>query len=72
MFGLLESCILNKVNFGEYIEDVLTRILFGEEGDESFFVARRLMPRSCHVTMFAVMKMARMLSSLSMPPKVKE
>lgn len=36
MFGLLESCILNKVNFGEYIEDVLTRILFGEEGDESF------------------------------------
>lgn len=33
MFGLLESCILNKVNFGEYI---LTRILFGEEGDESF------------------------------------
>lgn len=33
MFGLLESCILNKVNFGEYI---LTRILFGEEGDGSF------------------------------------
>ena len=27
---------------------------------------------SCHVTMFAVMKMARMLSSLSMQPKVKE
>lgn len=36
MFGLLESCKLNKVNFGEYIEDVLTRILFGEEVDESF------------------------------------
>lgn len=36
MFGLLESCKLNKVNFGEYIEDVLTRILFGEELDESF------------------------------------
>ena len=24
------------MNFGEYIEDVLTRILFGEEVDESF------------------------------------
>ena len=22
MFGLLESCKLNKVNFGEYIEDI--------------------------------------------------
>lgn len=31
MFGLLESCKLNKVNFGEYIEDILTRILCGEE-----------------------------------------
>ena len=28
MFGLLESCKLNKVNFGEYIEDILTRILY--------------------------------------------
>lgn len=36
MFGLLESCKLNKVNFGEYIEDVLTRILFGEEVDDTF------------------------------------
>ena len=36
MFGLLECCKLNKVNFGEYIEDVLTRILFGEEVAESF------------------------------------
>lgn len=36
MFGLLESCKLNKVNFGEYIEDILTRILMGEEVDASF------------------------------------
>ena len=36
MFGLLESCKLNKVNFGEYIEDILTRILCGEEVDASF------------------------------------
>lgn len=36
MFGLLESCELNKVNFGEYIEDILTRILCGEEVDASF------------------------------------
>ena len=33
MFGVLESCKLNKVNFGEYI---LTRILCGEEVDASF------------------------------------
>jgi hypothetical protein len=36
MFGLLESCKLNNINFGEYIEDILTRILFGEQADESF------------------------------------
>ena len=36
MFGLLESCKLNKVNFGEYIEDILTRIFMGEEVDASF------------------------------------
>lgn len=36
MFGLLESCKLNNLNFGEYIEDVLTRILSGEEVDASF------------------------------------
>lgn len=34
--GKLESCKLNKVNFGEYIEDILTRILCGEEVDTSF------------------------------------
>lgn len=36
MFGLLESCKLNNVNFGEYIEDILTRILCGEEVEASF------------------------------------
>lgn len=36
MFGVLEICKLNKVNFGEYIEDILTRILCGEEVDTSF------------------------------------
>ena len=36
MFGLLESCKLNKVDFGGYIEDILTRILCGEEVDASF------------------------------------
>lgn len=36
MFGVLESCKLNKVNFGEYIVDILTRILCGEEVDASF------------------------------------
>lgn len=36
MFGLLESCKLNDVSFGEYIEDVLTRIMYGEQVDASF------------------------------------
>lgn len=36
MYSLLESCKLNKINFGEYIEDVLTRIMNGEDADESF------------------------------------
>lgn len=36
MFGLLDSCKLNNVNFGEYIENILTRILCGEEVDASF------------------------------------
>lgn len=36
MFGLLESCKLNDIDFGIYIEDVLTRIMYGEQVDESF------------------------------------
>ena len=36
MFGLLESCKLNDIDFGIYIEDVLTRIMYGEHVDESF------------------------------------
>ena len=46
MFGLYESCKLNNVDFGYYIEDILTRIVNGEEIDESFipcnYVARPL------------------------------
>ena len=46
MFGLYESCQLNKVDFGHYIEDILTRIVSGEAIDESFipcnYVARPL------------------------------
>lgn len=45
MYSLLESCKLNDINFGEYIEDILTRIMEGEEADESFlpnhYVARQ-------------------------------
>ena len=36
MFGLLESCKLNNINFGKYIEDILTRFLFEKQADESF------------------------------------
>ena len=46
MFGLYESCKLNNVDFGYYMEDILTRIVNGEEIDESFipcnYVARPL------------------------------
>ena len=36
MFGLLESCKLNEIDFGIYIEDVLTRIMYGEHVDDTF------------------------------------
>lgn len=36
MFGLYESCKLNNLDFGEYVEDVLTRIMYGEEVNVSF------------------------------------
>ena len=36
MFGLLESCKLNDINFGIYIKDVLTRIMYGEYDDDTF------------------------------------
>ena len=46
MFGLYESCKLNNVDFGHYMEDILTRIVNGVEIDESFitsnYVARPL------------------------------
>lgn len=36
MYSLLESRKLNGVDFGEYIEDILTRLMTGQEVDESF------------------------------------
>ncbi len=36
MYSLLESCKLNNVNFGEYVEDILTRLMKGEKADTSF------------------------------------
>lgn len=36
MFGLLGSCKLNKINFGGYIEDIFTRMLYGEQVNQSF------------------------------------
>ena len=29
MFSLFESCKLNDINFGDYIEDILTRLMEG-------------------------------------------
>ena len=31
MFSLFESCKLNDINFGDYIEDILTRLMEGEQ-----------------------------------------
>jgi len=36
MYSLRESCRLNNINFGEYIEDILTRFMNREDADESF------------------------------------
>lgn len=36
IYSLVESCKLNKIEFGEYIEDILTRFMNGEDADESF------------------------------------
>ena len=33
MFSLFESCKLNDINFGDYIEDILTRLMEGGEQD---------------------------------------
>ena len=31
VFSLFESCKLNDINFGDYIEDILTRLMEGEQ-----------------------------------------
>lgn len=36
MYSLVESCRLNNINFGNYIEDILTRIMKGEKPDNTF------------------------------------
>ena len=45
MYSLLESCKLNNVNFGEYVEDILTRLMKGEKADASF-LPNKYVPRS--------------------------
>jgi len=36
MYSLYESCKLNDINFGKYIEDILTRFMNDEEADNTF------------------------------------
>ena len=36
MYSLLESCKLNNVNFGEYVEDILSSLMKSEKADASF------------------------------------
>ena len=31
MFSFFENCKLNDINFGDYIENVLTRLMSGEQ-----------------------------------------
>lgn len=45
MYSLLESCKLNNVNFGEYVEDILTRLMKGEKADASF-LPNKYVPRT--------------------------
>ena len=45
MYSLLESCKLNNVNFGEYVEDILTRLMKGEKADTSF-LPNKYVPRT--------------------------
>ena len=35
MFLLFESCKFNEINFGDYIEDILTRLMEGEQDSMS-------------------------------------
>lgn len=44
MYSLLESCKLNNINFGEYVEDILTRLMKGEKADASF-LPNKYVPR---------------------------
>jgi hypothetical protein len=44
IYSLLESCKLNNVNFGEYVEDILTRLMKGERADASF-LPNKYVPR---------------------------
>ena len=44
MYSLLESCKLNNVNFGEYVEDILTRLMKGEKAEASF-LPNKYVPR---------------------------
>lgn len=44
MYSLLESSKLNNVNFGEYVEDILTRLMKGEKADTSF-LSNNYVPR---------------------------
>ena len=38
MFGLLDTCKLNEIDFGIYIEDVLIRIMYGEHVDDTLLL----------------------------------
>ena len=35
VFSLFESCKLNDINFGDYMEDILTRLMEGEQDFKS-------------------------------------
>ena len=48
MYSLYESCKMNDIDFGEYVEDILTRMMNGDNDYESMIPCRsnfvRLLP----------------------------
>ena len=52
MYSLLESCKMNDINFGMYIEDILTRMMQGETPDATF-LPNNFIPRPAKQTSVA-------------------
>ena len=45
MYSLYESCKMNDIDFGEYVEDILTRMMNGDTDYESMIPCRSISDR---------------------------